>query len=120
MSLVSRADPKRAIISPTFNAGPPDIPEVTFNGTFLCVSAYTHDEYPVVHFDVEVIDITDIATNLSGKPTNGVLCQPITSSSIPNVCSPFQGSVSATNAIGSSEPLNFSFNTSTTGQGIFN
>lgn len=87
------------------------MPEVDLNGTFLCVSAYTGDEYPVEYFDVEVIDDTGKVTNLSGIPTtNGTLCQPIT------FCSPWNVSVSATNSIGTSKLLEV--NSTTFDQGI--
>ena len=88
--------------------GPPGAPNITYNASegALCLSAYSHTEFPVLNFTVTVTDATEIDSPLSGTyATEGPLCLNVTSDPIPNVCHPFRVSVTAWNAIGNSSSV---------------
>ena len=85
--------------------GPPGAPNITYNASegALCLSAYSHTEFPVLNFTVTVTDATEIDSPLSGTySTEGPLHLTVTSG---DVCSPFRVSVTAWNAIGSSSSV---------------
>ena len=87
------------------SAEPPDSPDVTHNDSSLCLSAYSRAELPVLYFDVVVMDVTGIPSNLTGRhyvTSGNKICLPITSDSTPNICPPIQVSATATNVVGES------------------
>ena len=91
--------------------GPPRAPNITYNASegVLCLSAYSHTEFPVLNFTVTVTDATGIDSPLSRTYVNtgeGPLCLNVTSDPVSSVCHPFQVSVTAWNAIGSSPSVN--------------
>ena len=82
-------------------AGPPSKPNITYSDSSLCFSSYSHKEYPVKSFTINISDITGVPTNLTGTYiTSGPLCLNVTSNPIPDLCLPFQTSASASNIIG--------------------
>ena len=81
--------------------GPPSEPEITFNANILCISTYSHEEFPVDNFTIQLTDATGIPINQTGTyDTSSPLCLSIASDPIPDLCLPFQASVSVTNAVG--------------------
>lgn len=92
------------MIACVINTGPPSAPDISYDDSSLYISAFSHVEFPM-HFDVEIIDITGIPSDLTGTynaTSAGTLHLPIVSNPTPNVCLPARVLVSATNAIGTS------------------
>ena len=88
-------------------AGPPSGLDITYNSSdsTLCFSAYSHAEFPVRNFTVEVTDATGIASDLTDTYTSGPLCLNVTSDPIPDICFPFDVSVTASNDIGTTSVM---------------
>lgn len=83
--------------------GSPNALDITYRDGFLYISAFSHVEFPVKYFDVEVTDITGIPTALTGRhnaTSMGTLHLRIISDPTPNVCLPARVTVSAINDIG--------------------
>lgn len=81
--------------------GPPSEPDITYNDSSLCISAYSHEEFQAVNFTVEITDIIGVPIDLAGTyNTLGPLCLNFSFDPVPDLCFPFRVSVSSTNAIG--------------------
>lgn len=106
------------IIIYVYFTGPPCIPDVSYANDSLNITAYSHTEFPVQHFDVEITDITGIPTDLSRRynvTSVGSLLISLDSS----VCLPLLVSVNATNAIGTNATDGYSYLPSSLGMTIY-
>jgi hypothetical protein len=106
-------------VSTSIYTGPPSAPNITYvdHDSLLYISAYSHMEFPVLYFDVEITDITGVPSELSGR-YNASSGDPLVLQINSSVCLPVMISVNATNDIGTNSsystlPLNYGMNTST-------
>ena len=83
------------------------MPNVTVVNHSICFNVSSNSENPVDYYKVSITDVTGLDTPLSGV-YNTSQCLTITSELFPDVCAPFQVSIEAVNAHGSSNVTNLS------------
>ena len=98
--------------------GPPSPPTITFdpNNRTLCFSAYSHPEFPLQSYDVQVTDNTSVTSSLSATySTNSTLCLMVTFDPSPSICFPFRVSVTASSDTGTSPLSEMTFESNSEG-----